>query len=115
MTIGIGSSDWVPDACTLPTNEQPLRVAEFDEFFGQSVRRFVRAAPERLDLVIEPGSEAAGRELAERETQCCSFFGFGFGTDGDETVMRIGVPTAHIEVLDAIESRVAHLLDGRGQ
>jgi hypothetical protein len=29
----------VPDACTLPTAEQPLRLAEFDELFATAVRR----------------------------------------------------------------------------
>ncbi|WP_237158509.1 hypothetical protein [Mycolicibacterium fortuitum] len=30
-------SDWVPQACSLSTSEQPLRVAEFDWLFGESV------------------------------------------------------------------------------
>ncbi len=28
---------WVPDAYTLPTVEQPIRVAEFDRFFAEGV------------------------------------------------------------------------------
>ena len=36
---------WVPEACTLPTVEQPLRVAEFDELFATAVRPV-----ERVDL-----------------------------------------------------------------
>ncbi|MFD6394998.1 hypothetical protein [Nocardia sp. NPDC060259] len=35
--------DWVPDACTLPTVEQPIRVAEFDRFFAESVHGMGRA------------------------------------------------------------------------
>ena len=30
--------DWAPDACTLPTAERPLRVAEFDDLFTFVVR-----------------------------------------------------------------------------
>jgi hypothetical protein len=30
---------WVPDACTLPTEEVPLRVAEFDALFASTLRR----------------------------------------------------------------------------
>lgn len=29
---------WVPDACTLPTVEQPLRLNEFDDVFRDAVR-----------------------------------------------------------------------------
>jgi hypothetical protein len=39
-------SVWVPEACTLPTVEQPFRVAEFDDLFAVAlcdVRR-VKAA-----------------------------------------------------------------------
>ena len=50
--------DWAPDACTLPTTERPLRVAEFDVFFG-AVLRFDRPQPTRLDLVVPRDAEAA--------------------------------------------------------
>ena len=29
----------VPDACTLPTVDRPLRLAEFEDFFASAVRR----------------------------------------------------------------------------
>lgn len=28
------AEDWVSSLCTLPTTEQPLRLAEFDDLFG---------------------------------------------------------------------------------
>ena len=66
---------WVPEACTLPTVEQPLRVAEFDELFAAAVR-----PAERVDLtglrVHLPAGEATVstvRNLIARETACCSF------------------------------------------
>jgi hypothetical protein len=60
-----------------------------------------------LDLVIGRDAEAGARDLAARESDCCSFFSFEFETAGDDVVMHIGVPPAQVEVLDAIEAHVA--------
>ena len=35
MTMQETSVGWVPQACTLPTVQQPLRVAEFDGLFAR--------------------------------------------------------------------------------
>jgi hypothetical protein len=102
-----GTQDWVPAACTLPTVEQPLRLAEFDEFFRAAARRSTRNSATRLDLVVMPESEAIARDLAERETSCCSFFRFDFHPAADGLVMSIGVPKSHIDVLDALEARIS--------
>jgi hypothetical protein len=99
------ADDWAPDACTLPTAERPLRVAEFDDLFTFVVRA-ERRAPQRLDLVLGRIVEVPARDLARRERECCSFFTFEFESLGDELVMHIGVPPSQIEVLDAIEARV---------
>jgi hypothetical protein len=48
--------DWAPDACTLPTPERPLRVAEFDEFVA-AVLQSTRPQP-RVDLVVLDALEA---------------------------------------------------------
>ncbi|UGT57020.1 hypothetical protein [Nocardia asteroides] len=96
---------WVPDACTLPTVEQPIRVAEFDRFFAEGVHGVRRPSPTRLELILTSGAEPAGRDLATRESSCCSFFTFDFATTDDETVMRIGVPAGYVEVLDALADR----------
>jgi hypothetical protein len=98
--------DWAPDACTLPTAERPLRVAEFDDLFTFVVRS-ERREPQRLDLVLRRIVEAPARDLARRESECCSFFTFEFESLGDDLVMRIGVPPEHVEVLDAIEAHVS--------
>jgi hypothetical protein len=100
------AEDWAPDACTLPTTERPLRVAEFDELFT-ALRRSERPEPTRLDLVLPRDVEAAGRDLVRRESECCSFFTFEFEPAGDDVVMHIGVPPEHVEVLDALQARVA--------
>lgn len=51
---------WVPQACTLPTAERPLRVAEFDELFASSLRGLDRWAPTGLRIDLEPTPEVAG-------------------------------------------------------
>jgi hypothetical protein len=98
--------DWAPDACTLPTSERPLRVAEFGDLFGH-VFRWTRSETTRLDLVLPSDDEAAARDLARRESECCSFFTFDFDSAGDDVVIQISVTPEHISVLDAIEARVA--------
>jgi hypothetical protein len=97
--------DWAPDACTLPTPERPLRVAEFDKF-AASVLQSTRPQPTRLDLVVPRAAEATGRDLDRHESQFCSFFTFEFDSAGGETVMHVGVPPEQVGVLDAIETRV---------
>ncbi|MFD4440071.1 hypothetical protein ACFWPK_09855 [Nocardia sp. NPDC058519] len=106
MTISPAQGDWVPDACTLPTVEQPIRVAEFDRFFAESVHNTTRPAPTRLDLFLDTDAETVGRDLASRESNCCSFFTFDFDTTDADLVMQVGVPAAYVEVLDAFAARV---------
>ena len=98
--------DWAPDACTLPTPERPLRVAEFDDLFAQVVR-MQRPEPTRLELVLPREIEAAARDLARRESECCSFFTFEFEGVGDDVVMHVAVPPERADVLDTLEARVS--------
>jgi hypothetical protein len=97
--------DWAPDACTLPTTQRPLRVAEFEDLFAM-VQRKTRSQTTRLDLVMPSSIEAGARDLARRESECCSFFSFEFEQAGDDVVMHIGVPPSQVGVLDALEARV---------
>ncbi|ORB61600.1 hypothetical protein [Mycolicibacterium tusciae] len=98
--------DWAPDACTLPTSERPLRIAAFSDLFGH-VLRWTRSETTRLDLVLPSDIESAARDLAGRESECCSFFTFTFEVADDHLVMHICVPTSQVVVLDAIETRVS--------
>jgi hypothetical protein len=111
MAIDDGS-DWVPLACTLPAVERPVRVAEFDDFFT-SLRRLDRWAPTRLDVAVPRDAEGTGRDLADRESGCCSFFTFEFEPAGPELVIHISVPPDHVEVLDALQARAAVSAHGR--
>ncbi|MFC9996596.1 hypothetical protein [Nocardia sp. NPDC127526] len=106
---GDADGAWVAvDACALPTAEQPLRVAEFDALFRDALRGIERVSPTRLRLDLDAAAEARARELAARESNCCSFFTFGFIPAGKQLVrMDIDVPPARAEVLDALAARAA--------
>ena len=116
---------WVPvDACTLPTAEQPLRIAEFDALF----RTFLRAvegagSPTRARLVLAGGADLPDRvqQLADAETACCSFFTFtltalpgGPPVDGCAPVVVVAldveVPPTRTGVLAALVDRAEHML-----
>lgn len=104
---GLDGLSWAPvDACTLPTAEQPLRVAEFAELFAASLRGVERVSPTRLRLELDAAAEAAARDLAARESGCCGFFSFTFGPAGADTVgMEVGVPDDRSEVLDGLAAQ----------
>ncbi|MGX9791552.1 hypothetical protein [Mycobacterium sp. MMS18-G62] len=100
------ADDWAPAACTLPTSERPLRVAEFDDLFTGVVRA-ERREPTLLNLVLPGDAEAAARDLARRESECCAFFTFEFESVAVGVMMHVGVPPERAEVLDALEARAA--------
>ena len=93
---------WAPDACTLPTIDRPLREREFSELFRTSLREVSVPTPTHAELVLDAESQPAARELAARETSCCSFFDFGFIPDGNTVTMTIEVPASRSDVLAAL-------------
>lgn len=98
----VGMDAWVPDACTLPTAEQPLRVAEFDDLLT-AVRDVRRPTPTALTLLLD-ADPALVRDLTRRESECCSFFDFTV-TGGDPVRLDIAVPPARAAILDALAER----------
>ena len=98
---------WVPQACTLPTAERPLRLAAFDDLFAAALRGQQRLSPTSLRWRLDPAAEEAARDLAVRESSCCSFFSFVFLPAGDVLRLDVRVPAAHIAVLDALADRAA--------
>ncbi|WP_079403854.1 hypothetical protein [Streptomyces sp. 3211] len=100
---------WVPQSCTLPTEERPLRVAEWDALFSERLTSPSRPQPLhlRLDLASGPGVQERVRDLVQRESGCCSVF--TFTTHADEGLIRldISVDQAHEAVLDVLASRTA--------
>nr|WP_229841014.1 transposase [Streptomyces brasiliensis] len=98
---------WVPQSCTLPTEERPLRVAEWDALFAERLTALAhpQALRLRLDLVGGPGVVDRIRDLAEREGGCCSFFAFTVTPGEDLVHLEITVDQAHEAVLAAIAAR----------
>ena len=99
--------EWAPAECTLPTEERPLRVAEFDELFASALRRLERVGPTHLRLLLEGGArvEETVRDLTARETTCCSFFSFGLTPGAEGLTLDIEVPAVHARVLDGLAAR----------
>jgi thioredoxin-like negative regulator of GroEL len=103
------SRPWVaPDACTLPTAEQPLRVAEFDDLFT-AVTWVDRPETTRLLLGLpsDPAVAARAADLAMRESGCCSFFTFALTVSGARLQLEVTVPEARTDVLDGLAARTA--------
>jgi hypothetical protein len=97
----------VPDACTLPTAEQPLRLAEFDDLFTSAVTWVDRPVPTRLllGLPADPAVAARAADLAVRESDCCSFFTFALTVNGARLHLEVTVPGAYTDVLDGLAAR----------
>jgi hypothetical protein len=98
---------WVPQACTLPTVDQPLRLKEFDDLFATSLRGLSRVSPTMLRWSLDPAVEEVARDLTARESQCCSFFHFDFASVGDDLIVEVEVPAEQVAVLDALATRAA--------
>jgi hypothetical protein len=99
---------WVPDACTLLTEEVPLRVAEFNALFASTLRRVERPAPGLLRLTLEASAETIAQDLVARESACCAFFDFTIKPDGDGRLrLDVAVPAGHEPILDALAHRAA--------
>ncbi|MEV7565486.1 hypothetical protein [Streptomyces tanashiensis] len=100
---------WVPQSCVLPTEERPLRVAEWDVLLTERLASLSRLGPLRLHLELAggPGIEERVRDLAEREAACCSFFAFTV-TSGENLIgLDIAVDQEHAAVLEALATRAA--------
>ncbi|MFE9642660.1 hypothetical protein ACFYO0_00565 [Streptomyces sp. NPDC006365] len=100
---------WVPQSCTLPTEERPLRVAEWDALFSERLTSLSRPQPLhlRFDLAGGGGVEDRVRDLVEREGGCCSFFTFTTTPGEDLIRLDISADQEHEAVLDALAARTA--------
>ena len=99
---------WVEvDACTLPTVERPLRVAEFDDLFA-TLQSVEHTDPSRARMLLNGDGALAERTrlLAAAESSCCSFFTFDVSTPGPGRVaFYIGVPPEYVDELAALVDR----------
>jgi hypothetical protein len=108
-------TSWVPEACTLPTAEQPLRLAEFDALFSQDLTAVQQTSTDTALLTLRPAAAVAARaaDLAARETACCSFFEFTLTATGGHLTMQIHTPAQHAAVLDALVERARTTVAGQ--
>lgn len=94
----------VPDGCTLPTAEQPLRVGEFDVLFRHHLVDVHRVTDTHLRMVLRgAGVEAQARDLCDRESRCCSFFTFSVSSADNLVTVDISVPSIRRQVLNALQ------------
>jgi hypothetical protein len=102
---------WAPAACTLPTAEQPLRLAEFDDLFARHVAEVRREDPTHLRLALTGGPEVAATAagLAAREARCCGFFTFELHIAEDGLALGVSTGPAHADVLAALADRATAL------
>lgn len=110
MDISQSTSDssWAAHSCTLPTVEQPIRVAAFDELFADALLAVDRVEATTVDLTLKESAHDRAAELAELETACCSFFRFDLAPAHDGLVrFRVRVPAARVAVLEGFAARAA--------
>ena len=109
---------WVPtEGCTLPTEEQPLRVAEFHQLFAESLACVERHGTGQISLLLGDDQSVlqTAQDLADRETSCCSFFDFAVRRTNRGVEMRMVVPPAQAAVLSALADRAEAILAGAGR
>ncbi len=97
-------------ACTMPTYKRPSRLAEFDELFTtatRSVTRYGDTVSIRLSGDMRLPDRV--RDLAQRESSCCSFFTFNVDGSADDLTLTISVPLEHRNILDALANRATEL------
>jgi hypothetical protein len=106
--IAIGQN-WVPTSCTLPTTEQPIRVAEFDALFAEKVQTVERVDAQRLrlDLVFDASTAAQAAQLAAQENACCSFFTFTLTIADGSMALEVTTPQQQVAILDALQARAS--------
>ena len=111
---GPGGLGWADiDACTLPTTERPLRLAEFDDLFTTALRSTDRTSDTdaRLLLAGDAGLAERTQRLTDAESSCCSFFTFTLtALDNGQVTFDIAVPPAYVDVLDALVARAESVL-----
>jgi hypothetical protein len=114
ITGGPGGLGWADiDACTLPTPERPLRLAEFDDVFATALRSTDHTSDTdaRLLLAGDAGLAEQIRRLADAESSCCSFFTFTVTPlEQGQVAFDIVVPPPYVDVLDALVARAESVL-----
>lgn len=109
---------WIDvQACTLPTVERPLRLAEFDAVFVSHLVQVVEDSATTVAFRSAGGDELMETlsDLTARESQCCSFFGFDLDHEDDGIRLVVTVPPTYAEVLAAVVERARLVAEGGGR
>jgi len=97
----------VPEACTLPTVEQPMRIAEFDRLFDLATAiEWLGPRQARIIIPSSPQIAAQAADLVVRETRCCSFFTFSLTASAGQLHLDVAVPESQVPVLEALVGRI---------
>lgn len=112
--MGSGELSWADSAaCTLPTSERPLRLAEFDDLFATALRSLVPTGSTSVRMELSGDAELAEQtgQLAESESACCSFFTFNVvPLDAGRVALDVQVPASHVDVLNGLVGRANGIL-----
>lgn len=105
---------WAPSSCTLPTEDQPLRVVEFDSFFSHDAVSLSWVSPNqlRIDVRADPAAASRAASLAVREAGCCSFFTFALTISAGAVDLVVSTAETHATVLAALGARAERLIAG---
>ncbi|MDQ2708589.1 MAG: hypothetical protein M3Z25_13540 [Actinomycetota bacterium] len=95
----------IPSCCTLPSAQRPVRLAEFEVLFAHAVSAQHLNA-QHLRVSFADTTEATVRDLAARESSCCSFFEFTVTSADDRVLFDVDVPAPRCEVLDGLATLV---------
>jgi len=103
----------VPIACSLTADGAKDRVAEWRDALATDVEQ-VEVGGTVARLRLRSGDEALGRivDLAEREQECCPFFGFSIDLVHGERWLRISVPDDGATILDDLVSLLPPAIAG---
>ncbi|WP_409347728.1 cation diffusion facilitator family transporter [Luteipulveratus flavus] len=101
----------VPDACTLPTAERPLRTAELGALLERALRGARRDDRLRMVLSFDAAARDEVDDLVAREQQCCSFFSFAGSSLADRYDLEVAVPAQHADVVDGLYAQARLVLD----
>ena len=111
----------VAEACTLPTAERPTRSAEWGSLFRKVLAtESIGVQWGRLVFSQDAALETRVRDLASKETACCSFFTFAFGQGVDAAgaqtmTLDVSVPPSRSAVLAAFLAWAEGVRTGRLQ
>lgn len=82
----------VPVACTLGATDQPARLAAWEDLLGNVIERQHIDGGLRLTFPADPVLAGRLGELAAKEQDCCSFFGFALRPTTDALLFEVTAP-----------------------